>query len=116
MPGPAGAPAVESCPDPASHEGPHPDPSQPGSIPVDHYELTCGCGEHQRTVYMDMYHPTPSGAGSTDADPGSQGSEAALEPKPGGAEGNEEQRLGQPGQPRAVVEAQFDPPLRPRMG
>lgn len=49
-----------SCPDPKSHEGPHPDPTQPGSIPVDHYELTCMCGQHTRTVYMDMYHPAPS--------------------------------------------------------
>lgn len=46
-----------SCPDPASHEGPHEDPSVAGSVPVDHYELTCACGEHTRDVYLDMYHP-----------------------------------------------------------
>lgn len=47
-----------TCPEPETHEGPHADPSQRGTVPVDHYELTCGCSEeHTRDVYLDMYHP-----------------------------------------------------------
>lgn len=85
-----------TCPDPASHEGPHPDPTEAGSIPVDHYELTCGCGEHQRTVYMDMYHPSPSGAGTSGGSDrrSAQDSDLAAVPEAEAKEeGSEERRL-----------------------
>ncbi|MBL4848034.1 MAG: hypothetical protein JKY65_21165 [Planctomycetes bacterium] len=50
-----------TCPEPETHEGPHSDATVPDSIPVDHYELTCGCGEHTSSIYFDMYHPSVVG-------------------------------------------------------
>lgn len=85
-----------TCPDPESHEGPHPDPSEEGSIPVDHYELTCACGEeHTRNIYLDMYHPAAqSGSAIGDkvsSDPVAAAAPAALTP-PSGTPAEEDAR------------------------
>ena len=85
-----------SCPEPETHEGPHTDPSQPGSVPVDHYELTCSCGEeHTRDVYLDMYHPAAKGGsaiGGKIPAPVGQSELAPAAALPSSAPGDEEAR------------------------